>query len=196
MKANEFITERFFNAFSTEDKTKYAQDIYDMLQRSYKPIGGIAGKGFSSVEDMINSNYMFKVGLDNDKPVMVAVYADKGNGGRKKVALGTDGSKRGKEMAKNSLRAEFLTKRSFGEISGPAFASVKKQIPPEILTMLLIPPSKVSALIGKEVSIGPGDDLLTDESDPYYRFYYHREIGGEIHTKVAYGDPTGASRFY
>jgi len=189
MRANEIITERYFNAFKTEDKQKYAQEIWDMIQRSYKAVDGIHGKGFNSVEDMVNSNYMFKVGMSNGKPVMVSIYKDKG--GRKKVAMGTDGSEEGLRLARNSLKAEFTTGRAFGEISGPVFGSVKKMIPPEVLKTFLIPATKVADLLGKRVEPGRGEDMRSGPNDPYLPYYYQREIGGHMHTKVAYGEPKG-----
>ena len=192
MRATELVTERYFNAFKTDDKIKYSQEIWDMLQRSYKPVGGIKGNGFHDVNDMVQSNHMFKVGMSGGKPVMVAIYKDK-TGGRKKVALGTDGSKEGIIMARDSLAAELSTGRAFGEFSGPVFGAVKKMFPPEVLTTFLVPAKDVSAMINKEISIGPGSDMKTSgENDPYNQFYYQREIGGELHTKVAYGDLTKA----
>ena len=191
----ELLNERFFNAFSHRDKVKYSQEIWDMLQRSYKPIGGIHGNGFKDIEDMIKSNHMFKVGLQHGKPVMVTVYKNK-DGGRKKVAMGTDGSARGKEIAINSLSSELNTGRAYGEFSGPVFGAAKKLYPPEILTSFLVPATEVSEMIGKEISIGAGPDMKTmGENDPYSQFYYQRDLGGEMHTKVAYGDPKTKARF-
>ena len=192
MRATELLTERYFNAFKPADKAKYAQDSWDMLQRSYKPVGGIKGNGFHNVNDMIQSNHMFKVGLSNGKPVMVAIYKNK-DGGRKKVALGTDGSKEGIIMARDSLAAELSTGRAYGEFSGPVFGAIKKMFPPEVLTTFLVPAKDVSAMINKEITIGPGTDMKTfGENDPYNQFYYQRELDGELHTKVAYGDLTKA----
>ena len=195
MRATELLTERYFNAFTPNDKAKYAQEIWDMLQRSYAPIGGIHGKGFNDIEDMIQSNHMFKVGMDSGTPVMVSVYKNV-NGGRKKVALGTDGSREGILMARDSLRAEFKTGRAYGEISGPVFGALKKMFPPEVLTTMLVPASEVSAMIKKDITIGAGPDMKTGgENDPYNDFYYQRDIGGEMHTKLAYGDPKTKARF-
>lgn len=195
MRANEFLTERFFNAFTVPDKLKYANEIWDMLQRSYKAIGGIHGTGFESIDDMVKSNYMFKVGLDHGTPVMVGIYKNK-DGGRKKVAMGTNGSKRGIEIARDALKNEIKTGRAYGEFSGSVFGAVKKMYPPEILTTLLVPASEVSAIINKEIVIGAGEDMKTmGENDPYAEYYYQREIGGELHTKVAYGDPKTKARF-
>jgi len=192
MRATELLTERYFNAFKPEDKTKYAQATWDMLQRSYAPIGGIHGNGFQDIDDMIKSNQMFKVGLSGGKPVMVSVYKNK-DGGRKKVALGTDGSKEGILMARDSLAAELSTGRAFGEFSGAVFAAVKKMFPPEVLTTFLVPAKDVSAMINKEIIIGAGPDMKTSgENDPYNQFYYQRKIGGELHTKIAYGNLTKA----
>lgn len=195
MRAREILTERYFNAIELEDKKKYAKEIWDMLQRSYAPIGGVHGNGFHNIDDMVKSNHMFKVGIRNGKPVMAAIYKNK-DGGRKKVALGTDGSDEGIALARDSLKAEFTTGRAFGEISGPVMGAVKKMIAPEVLLTFLVPASEVSAMIGKEITPGAGADMRTaGENDPYNPYYYQRRIGGEMHTKVAYGDPTNKARF-
>jgi len=135
MRATEILTERYFNAIELEDKKKYASEVWDMLQRSYEAIGGIHGSGFNSIEDMVTANHMIKVGIKNGNPVMAAIYKNK-DGGRKKVALGTDGSKEGINMARDSLKAEFTTGRAYGEISGPVMGAVKKMIAPEVLSTI------------------------------------------------------------
>lgn len=112
------------------------------------------------------------------------------------VALGTDGSQAGIDMTRGSLASEILTGRSFGEFSGSVFGAVKKMFPPEVLLLFLIPAAEVGEVISKEVTIGAGDDMrTTGDSDPYKDYYYQREIGGELHTKVAFGDPRKKARF-
>ena len=196
MRANEILTERFFNAFTPKDKMKYSQQAWDMIQRSYEPIGGFHGPGFSNMEDMIASNRMFKFGIYNGKPVMVAIYKDDDQGGRKKVAVGTDGSDAGVKLARNSIEAELHTGRAYGEFSGGPWGVAKKKFPPEVLTTFLVPASEVSELIQKEITPGAGADMRTQgENDPYNEYYYQREIQGHWHTKVAYGDKLNKARF-
>jgi len=188
MRINEItLTESYVNVFSTEDKSKYAKQIWDMLQRSYEKIGGIHGKGFADIPDMIASNAMFKIGMRGGVPRMVVVYKD--SGGRKRVAMGTDGSKEGKWFALNVLRDELLTQRSFGEFSGASFGATRKMIPDDVLVQLLVPAEEVAAKLGKEVSVGAGDDIRSIPNDPFTEFYYQRKIGSEYHTKLMYGDP-------
>ena len=196
MRASEILTERYVNAFKTDEKQKYAQIAWDMLQRSYESIGGIKGSGFESPESMVKSNYMFKIGMDSGTPVSVSVYKNKG-GARKMVALGTDGSMSGVDMARDTLKSMLKTGRAFGEFSGPVFGSVKKMIPPDVLTTMLVPANEVAGLLNKEITIGPGPDMkMQGTEDPYAPYYYQREIGGELHTKIAYGDPqASAARF-
>ena len=51
-------------------------------------------------------------------------------------------------------------------------------------------------MIKKDITIGPGPDMkVGGENDPYSQFYYQRDIGGEMHTKLAYGDPKTKARF-
>lgn len=194
MKINEItLTETYLNAFSTEDKSKYAKEIWDMLQQSYKKIGGIQGKGFTSIPDMIRSNAMFKIGMRDGKPRMVTVYKDKN--GRKRVAMGTDGTEEGKWFAINILRDEMLQQRSYGEFSGQSFGATRKQIPDDVLVTFLVPATEVAAKLGKQIQIGAGDDIIEIPNDPYTEFYYQRKIGDEIHTKLMYGDPSSVPMY-
>ena len=51
-----FLEERFVNALPKDEdlKAKYADKAWELLQKSYAPIGGIKGKGFESKEDMMS----------------------------------------------------------------------------------------------------------------------------------------------
>lgn len=98
MRFKNFINEAFINVFSSEDKRKYVDDVWDIIQSTYSRLGGIKGSGFSSKEDMIASIPMWKLVRKNGKIIAVQLYKD--TNGRKFVAAGTDNSPEGKEELK------------------------------------------------------------------------------------------------
>lgn len=60
----QYLTEKFHNLFSAEQKEQYADQVWDILNQSYKPIGGL--RGIESKEDMIQSVPMWKVAVIDD----------------------------------------------------------------------------------------------------------------------------------
>jgi hypothetical protein len=54
---SEFLQERFLNYFErdAQKKNEVVDEVWNILQVSYKPIGGIKGKGFQSKEDMMKN---------------------------------------------------------------------------------------------------------------------------------------------
>ena len=115
MKLKKYLTETIDNYFDYNEKQKYSQQVWDIIQRSYAPIGGIHGNGFKSIDDMIKNIPMWKIFRRGDTVKVIMLYKSKQ--GRKRVALGTDGSKEAKEMLAKMLIDEYRTKRTFGEVS-------------------------------------------------------------------------------
>jgi len=138
-----------------EAKSQIAQSVYDLLQSAYVKIGGIKGSGFNSPEDMVQNIPMWKVFRRGDDIKAVLMYKDRN--GRKMVALGTDGSRDGKLMLKNIVKAEYTTDRSFGEVSGPALRFVKSALGDEIFNAKSIPAADVQAALPND-NIRPVDD--------------------------------------
>lgn len=57
----EFLTESYINLFKEQEKEKYVDEVWDLIQTSYKPIGGIHGSGFKSKDDMIKNIPFWKL---------------------------------------------------------------------------------------------------------------------------------------
>lgn len=93
----EIVQERVLNLFDKhqEERKKYAQEVFDLLQKAYRKVDGIKGNGFESPEAMTAKIPFWKLVRKNDKIVTVVMY--KAKDGRKMVAAGTDGSDVGKE---------------------------------------------------------------------------------------------------
>jgi len=121
----QFLNEKMDNLFTTDQKQRYAQQVWDILQTSYKQAGGIHGSGFKNIEDMINNIPFWKISRTGDTVKAVVMYKEKL--GRKSVAGGTDGTPEGKEALAKMKEDELKTGRSFGEISDAALLfNIKK----------------------------------------------------------------------
>lgn len=163
-----FLSEKFYNAFTREDKELYAQEVWDILVQSYKSIGGL--RGINSKEDMIAKVPMWKIAIVDKKVVAVVMYKDKGTG-RKLVAVGTDNSNEAKDLLKNMMTKEF--ERSFFEISGPFYKFINKHFP-ELVAKYTIPYDEVEKILNKPIS-------------PTKNGFYKREIQGDILEKIMIG---------
>ena len=108
------LNEKYLNIFNKETKQQYADEVYALLQKSYQPLGGLKGNGFSSPDDMIDSIPLWKLYFNQGTLECVIMYKDKG--GRKLVALGVSGSPKSKQELRKIIAKEF--DRSYFEVSG------------------------------------------------------------------------------
>lgn len=188
-----FITERFVNLIGDDEKkAKYADEVWNLLQKSYAPIGGIKGSGFSSKQDMIDNIPFWKLGVKNGKVVAVIMYKDKG--GRKSVAFGSDGSDASVPVVRDIFKNDIT--RAYGEKSKAALGKLLKTIPWNVLKAYAIPPEKVERTLRKDVtpvkglkdSEIPEDGQMTLKKYPELRDYaYLRDINGTPTFKVMFG---------
>jgi hypothetical protein len=147
----QYISENFKNFIgpkSKSDREKWSDQVWDILQKSYAPIGGIKGSGFSSKQDMINNIPFWKIYTKNDKVVAAAFYKDKG--GRKSVAIATDGSDLGKKIVGDLFKASLGV--SYGEKSGPALGTMMKTVPWDNLKNFLMTPEQVKKVTGEDIT--------------------------------------------
>lgn len=168
------ICERFLNAFNKEDMRKYADEVWDILQKAYAYCGGMAG--MDSVEQLIDETDMWKMVRKNGKIVAVSTYSNK-RSGRKICYGGQDGSEEGKIAFKKILEEDFKLKdrQSWAEVSGPMEVTALKQGAMPI-------PAYIAELIMKDKTF---DNIHKDG------FHYTRMIGGEPHTKLMVGNFVG-----
>lgn len=200
MLAREIITERYINAVgftnaSLATKEKYAQQVWEILQRSYASIGGIKGTGFNSVDDMISTIPFWKIAVKDGRVRAVILYKDKE--GRKSVAIGTDGSPEAAKLVDSMVPADL--NRSYGEKSKAALGKLMKLVPWERLEQYVIPPTQVMKLLpGDEITPAksvpqeqwPEDAKFTVQKYPQLLDYaYFRDIGGEQTFKIMTGKP-------
>jgi len=197
MLIEQIINERYVNLLpdDTEKKRGYTQQVWDLLQKSYAPIGGIKGSGFQSPEDMINIP-MWKLGIRDGKVRVVSMYKDRD--GRKIVALGTDGSRESVTLVNDMLRDELS--RSYGENSKAALGKLMKLIPWDTFKNFIISPNRVAEMRPQDRVIPisevpekdwPDDAKVTLAKYPQLKEYgYLREISpGSLLFKVMVGTP-------
>lgn len=188
---DEMVCEKFKNFIGPDSvlqKAKYADEVYAMLNKAYAKIGGIKGSGFGSPKEMVAKIPFWKLGFQKGELKIVMLFKDKG--GRKVVALGTDGTKEARKMLANALHHDL--NRAFKEFSDGIWKFSRKFIGDEVLLKFVIPVSKVKKIMkGKEILTM---DEVPDEAkgdivgnDPFYKYYYGRSIGGEIHVKIMMG---------
>ena len=161
------ITERFLNFFSKEEIEPYIEDIWNIMQRTYQPIGGF--KTADSPEELLKKVGMAKLVRKNDKIVAAALYKD--SNGRKAIAKGSDGSKEGKLAVKQMYLEDVKFNRAWGEFSGKA-----EEL---LLRYGGVPVSNdaVEAILGKKV-----------ESKDKDGFHYTRLINGKPVRKIMIGN--------
>jgi hypothetical protein len=86
------LFEHFVNLFDEDSKKKYADQVWDILQKSYASVGGFHSA--ASTEELIAKTGLWKLTVRNGKVFAVSLYKD--HLGRKSIASGTDGSDQGK----------------------------------------------------------------------------------------------------
>jgi hypothetical protein len=117
------LSERYVNVKTTLDKQKYAQEVWDMIQKSYAKIGGY--KGVESVDELIKDSDLWKLVRKNNKIVAVTIYKDKY--GRKSIVSATDGTDVGKQSLFSIWIEDLKFNRSWAEVSGKAAEIKLKQ---------------------------------------------------------------------
>jgi len=163
----EIITERYVNLLNKSDMEKYADIVWDIMQKSYAVCGGF--KTAATPEDLIKKSSMWKLSRKNDKIIAAAVYKDKF--GRKAIAKGSDGSQEGKEAIKSIYKADVILKRGWGEFSGKPESLMLKYGGKPV-------PNKYAAII-------LGKDIESYNPDG---FHYTRRILGHDLEKIIIGD--------
>lgn len=168
------LFETFKNPHSLSDKEKYVDEVWDILQKSYAKVGGLKTNGLQTKEGLIKNTAFWKLFLKDGKIKVVFIYKDKS--GRKKIAIGTDGTKEGKDQLIKMLIPEF--ERSYSEISDDFEAFIVKNLP-DLVKQYQIPFEEVQKIItDEEIKPVKGD-----------KYHFQREISGHWHTKLMIGKP-------
>ncbi len=166
MKASELLSERVVNAFTADQKNKYSQQVWDIMQKSYASIGGFGTA--SSPEELIQYSGLWKIITRDGKITAVNVYRDQH--GRKSIASGTDGSPQGKKDYLMVKSEDVKFNRAWAEVSGA---------PEKILAR-----SGAKAIPAKFAPVLTQKEILSYNPDG---IHYTRLIAGHPHEKAMYG---------
>ena len=187
MSFREFLSESYLNYF-THDKEKremVVDEVWEILQDSYRPIGGIHGSGFKSKQDMVENIPFWKLVRKNGKIVTVVCYKD--TNGRKLVAAGTNGSTEGRDGLARIIMDDLKRERAYMELSDKLLRFITRVMGVENLKRFLLSPKDYSKISGNEIFPVEPDDPEIRSNPELKGFFYKREIGGDLHTKVAMG---------
>lgn len=186
------LNERYlnFHARDVEKKRLYADEVYDLLTAAYAQVGGLHGSGFGSPEQMIQAIPFWKLYRKDGDIISVLMYKEKA--GRKVVVVASDGTDDGKRFLAKMMLDDMLQNRAYCEVSGPALSFMKRHMGADAIKSRAIPVDRVRRVL-------PGDDIVGDlaDTDPdvvrhpdLADYFYQREIGGTLHTKVMLGNPS------
>lgn len=178
------LIESFVNLFTPSQKTEYVDVVWNMLQNSYASIGGIKGNGFNSKQEMISSIAFWKVAKKNNKITAVALYKDKD--GRKRVAVGTDGTSDGKLSLFMMMRDDLMTGRSYTEVSANSLSFAVKHMPN--IRKYCVSFEDASKKLGEEIRRPDANDPELIRHPELKDYFYTRNIGGHWHTKLMLGN--------
>lgn len=166
MKINEILNEHIINLFTDNEKARWSNGVWDVLQQSYEKIGGL--KTAETPEQLIKKSGLWKLITRNGKVSAVNIYKNKY--GRKVIAGGTNGSLQGKKDYFKLRNEDIDLKRVWSEVSGAPEHLMKKYGAIPI-------PSKFAEFLTKKL-------ILSYDEDGYH---YERLIQGSPHTKIIYG---------
>lgn len=180
MLSREFLIERVLNLHTQDEKSKYVDDVWDMLQNSYKKLGGF--KTALDKQELLSFPGYWKIVKRGDKITAVNIYRKSPKTTNYKViASATETQvdpKTGENRAtKQGLadynmlnKADVKMQRSWAEVSGPAEVMMKRMGAKPV-------PNKYAALLTDK-------EILELNPDGYH---YTRLIQGKPHEKVIYG---------
>lgn len=158
---------------TSDEKSEYAKDIFDLINTAYAPIGG--NINYKSAADVLGSeadaDYEV-VNIDDDpEPDALDSYKTT-SAGKKLTAIGHDGSPLAKSKVINHTAQLLNQKGYYLEVSGKLKDILLAKGAPVVTDPELI----------KKVLKGKTIELNDDGT-------YQRFIGGEKHTKTLLGNP-------
>lgn len=166
MNLNQILSEHFVNLHTTDQKEQYKDQVWELLQAAYAPIGGY--KGAVNADELAQTPGLWKLSRRNGKIVAAAIYKD--THGRKTIAVGTDGSQAGKRDFHIIKNEDLKHKRMWVEASGAIERVFQKA------NAITIPNKFAGILTGKEILELNPDGV-----------HYTRLIGGYPYEKIIFG---------
>jgi hypothetical protein len=157
-----------------EKKKQYLDQVWDVLQSSYAPIGGIAN--MSDPEDLLDDEFMWKLVTRGEKVVAVTICKYSGND-RKLVCGGSDGTPQGKKDFYKLCQedADRVERNSWAEVSGSM----------EGVFLFKLNGVPIPVDIAKKILADRGKEIISTSKDG---FHYTRDIGGKPYEKIMIGN--------
>lgn len=112
------LYEHYVNAFDTNIKSRYADQVWEIMQKSYAKIGGF--QSADDKEDLMTKTGLWKLSVRDGHVYAAILYKD--HLGRKSIAIGTDGSPQGKQDYFKIKNEDIKFERAWAEVSGPVEA--------------------------------------------------------------------------
>lgn len=167
MKVFELLTEHVINAISKEQKIELIDDVWDLIENTYKSIGRNI-EGFSK-DNLVSTPGIWKLIKKSGKLVAGVLYKDRN--GRKIRLVFQNGTPEGKLELKKLLSDDIKLERAWVEVSGPLEKVLIN------LGMKHIPSDKAEKLLGQKISKYHDDG-----------YHYEREVlPGKIKTQSIMG---------
>ncbi len=155
---------------SKEEIKDVEDDILDLIQNAYGPIGG--HPNYKSIGDLAGSDYEI-IDLDDDPEIDAVTVTKQRAGGTKYVGLGHDGSSQGKRGSIGRTIDKLNNSGTYIEASGKMADILSKANVVQVTDKDTI----IKALKGKEI------EMYDDGS-------YDRVLGGKKYKKLMFGKPT------
>ena len=156
-----------------DEKSEFSEEIFDLINNAYAPIGG--NPNYQSSSDVDGSerdaNYLV-IDFDDDPEFDVVIVDKRKSSGVKSAALGHDGSPAARSMAVNFTALMLKNKGHYIEVSGKLKDILSSKGVP------IVTDKETIERVMKGKSIEMNDDGT-----------YQRYIGGEKHTKTLMGNP-------
>jgi hypothetical protein len=171
IEALKILNETYVNIHTIEDKNKYKNIVWELLQLSYADLEG-GYKGANSVEELIEKTSSWKLVKRSNRIVCGVLYKSKY--GKKLVALFSDGTNAGKIELKKIIEDEIALKRSWIECSGKVELIYNRRggVP-------------IPNTIAKEILESMNKEIVSLSDDG---FHYKRFIGGKLFEKIMFGN--------
>jgi hypothetical protein len=182
-----FLIEKFINLIGDDPKKhEYKEHLFNMVQKSYSPIGGIAGSGFKSADDMVKNVHMWKLTRRNGQITHASFYKKTPKGERKRVAVTTDGTDQGKKDLRHSIKSDLTQKRSFSEVSGPLMHVLANDLGHDIHHHA-VKREDIHKYMSKDIEPVAHDNPVLQKYPHLKDHLYTRPIGGVKITKLMLG---------
>tara|TARA_R100000541_G_scaffold58963_1_gene71228 strand:- start:1926 stop:2477 length:552 start_codon:yes stop_codon:yes gene_type:complete len=164
------IPKNVWKPLSSNDLKSLEDDVLDLIQNAYGPIGG--HPNYKSVSDLAGSDYQV-IDLDDDDKIDAVTVSKNRTGGIKHVGLGHDGTKPAKRGSIGHTINQLDKPSNYIEASGKMADILQNANVSQVKDGEIIK----KALKGKDIK------LYGDGS-------YERKLGGKVFVKKMFGKPT------